>query len=230
MKFESFFSIGYTTVGLMAREVSTVVAIDDQIVVRAVAGDRDALIALFERFGPQISLRIAARLGRHLQSVLDADDVMQVTYLDAFLQIAALGACDSRSFCAWLTRAAENNLCDAIRGLRREKQPPPANSIKPLRDHESSFGLFELVSGSGRIPIRGAARGEICLLIEAAVRKLPDDYAEVIRLYDLQGRPAADVGERIGRSRGAVHMLRTRALGRLRALLGYESSFFSACA
>jgi RNA polymerase sigma factor (sigma-70 family) len=186
----------------MAREGRTVAASVDQIIVRAVAGDRDALTTLLERFGAEVAQRVAG-------------------------QIDGLDACDARSFCAWLTRVAENNLHDAIRGLQAEKRPHPAKNIQPSPDHDSYVGLFELAGGTGTTPSRAAARGEIRQLIEAAVRKLPDDYAEVVRLCDLQGHSVADVAERMGRSRGAVHMLRARALGRLQAILGSESKFFS---
>ena len=49
----------------------------------------------------------------------------------------------------------------------------------------------------------------------------------MIRLYDLEGRPIAEVAAEMGRSSGAVHMLRARAHDRLRELLGPESAFFT---
>ncbi len=58
--------------------------------------------------------------------------------------------------------------------------------------------------------------------------KLPPDYATVIRLYDLQGKPIAEVAADLGRSEGAVYMLRARTHDRLRELLPGESKFFSA--
>ena len=48
-----------------------------------------------------------------------------------------------------------------------------------------------------------------------------------MRLYDLECQPPQQVAEALGRSVGAVHMLRARAHDRLRELLGSASKFFS---
>src|SRR5262245_41546544 len=54
----------------------------------AVAGDRDALTRLLKKFGPQVRARLS--ISSSWQSVLDLDDVMQVTYMEAFLRIGQL--------------------------------------------------------------------------------------------------------------------------------------------
>ena len=200
---------------------------DDKLVARAVGGDRDALSVLLDRFGARITSRLNGQMADRRRNGLDIDDVMQVTYLEAFLHIDELSGSNRRAFCAWLTRIAENNLRDAIRGLESENRARPGKRRQTPPDQESFVGLFELVGGTGTTPSRAAVRSEIQELIEAAVRKLPTDYAKVIRLYDLEGQSAAEVAERMGRSRGAVYMLHARALGRLQELMGSESKFFS---
>ena len=60
-----------------------------------------------------------------------------------------------------------------------------------------------------------------------ALTGLPPDYAAVIRLYDLEGRPIEDVARELRRTPGAVHMLRVRAHDHLRERLGAESHFFT---
>jgi len=52
----------------------------------------------------------------------------------------------------------------------------------------------------------------------------------VVRLYDLEELPAAEIAQRMGRSAGAIHMLKARAHDRLVDILGSSSSFFSSCA
>jgi RNA polymerase sigma factor (sigma-70 family) len=63
--------------------------------------------------------------------------------------------------------------------------------------------------------------------MEGALRQLPPDYEKVIRLYDLAGKSPAEVAQEMGRSQGAVFMLRARAHDRLREVLGSSSQFFS---
>jgi len=55
---------------------------------------------------------------------------------------------------------------------------------------------------------------------------LPPDYEKVVRLYDLQCKSAVEVAAELGRSEGAVYMLRARAHERLKQELGSSSQFF----
>lgn len=200
---------------------------DEALLVRAVAGDRDALSALLTHVGPQVREAIAAGLSRKWQSVLDADDVMQVSYIEAFLRIGTFVPSGMSAFTAWLRRIAENNLRDAIRGLRADKRPPPGRRVQAAESDSSADGSIAAIDGTGATPSREAAGAEAQLIIEEALRGLPPDYAAVVRGYDLQGRTAQEVADEIGRSTGAVYMLRARALAVLRERLPTATAFFT---
>ena len=64
-------------------------------------------------------------------------------------------------------------------------------------------------------------------LLEAAIRRLPESYERVVRLFDLEGLEPEAVASALDRSTGATYMLRARAHDRLRELLGPDSKFFS---
>ena len=64
-------------------------------------------------------------------------------------------------------------------------------------------------------------------MLTEAIKKLPPDYATVIRLYDLEGRTGPRVAEAMSRSRGAIHMLRARAHDMLVSFLGSQSQYFT---
>ena len=79
-------------------------------------------------------------------------DVMQVTYLEAFLHIDQLTARDTSAFLAWLTRIAENAIRDAVRGLtrtdrvaRRATRHPPANIPSPRSSMLSLLSAEDLI-------------------------------------------------------------------------------------
>ena len=200
---------------------------DDEFVARAIRGDREALSALLDSCGDQVAQRLGGEIGGQWRSVLDIDDVMQVTFIEAFLQIGQFTGSDTRSFSAWLGRIAENNLRDAIRELQCEKRPQPDKRAHSPPGHDSYITLIERVSGSTTTVSRKAGRREVNDLLDAALKKLPADYERVLRLYDLEGLSGPEVAEKMGRRRGAVHMLRARAMVRLGELLGSESKFFS---
>jgi RNA polymerase sigma-70 factor (ECF subfamily) len=196
------------------------------LVPKAVHGDVEALSALLAFHGPQIERGL--KIGRQWQAVLESGDVMQVTYLEAFLQISRFRPEEAQSFVPWLRRIAENNLRDAIRSLERQKQPPPNRQLVSSRDQTESFVyLYETIAATSSTPSRAMARKDVHRLLEAALERLPTDYATVIRLYDLEGRDIADVAATMQRSAGAVHMMRARAHERLGELLETAAVWFS---
>ena len=198
-----------------------------ELLFRAKQGDRDALADLLEHAGSQVAGRLHGSIGRQWQSVLSVDDVMQVSFLEAFLEFDRHEGTDVDSLVAWLTRIATNNLQDAIRGLQRDKRPPPSKRVQQLAPEDTYLTLVEQMGADTTTITSKAARSEAKRLLESSLQKLPRDYATVLRLYDLEGLSGHEVGEQLQRSRGAVHMLRSRALQHLRELLGAESNFFS---
>lgn len=206
---------------------------------QAVAGDTQALSVLLRRHGPRVQEQL--RIGPQWRSMIGAEDVMQITYLEAFIQIGRFDANRNPpvTFEGWLRRIAENNLRDAIRGLSRQKHPQPANRVDVAgrggrggrggghSGGDSFVGLLETLGATSATPSRAAAHDEVQAMIEAAIVRLPADYAKVVRLYDLEGGSIAEVAAALQRSAGAVHMLRARAHDALRGILGRESIFFS---
>ncbi|MFZ2873755.1 MAG: RNA polymerase sigma factor [Phycisphaerales bacterium] len=201
----------------------------EALLAKATRGDTAALAAVLEELGPRVHARIESRIGPHLRSSLDADDVMQVTYLEAVLRISRFGSGGVSGFQAWLTRLAENNLIDAIRALEAARRPDPSKRVTagPRNGHESMMALIDVLSGSLTTPSRHAAKGEAISHMESALRLLPSDYERVIRLYDLDGKSIEEVSKELGRSEGAVFMLRARAHDRLREAMGPAGNFFS---
>ncbi len=197
----------------------------------AADGSEDALMALLRHAGPGLRGHLASRVGSVWRSVLDEDDVLQVTYLEAFLRVRSFrapeGAGAAQAFFGWLRRIAENNLTDAIRGLESAKRPNPRRRVVASSPEESFVALVEVLGATSTTPSRVAARDEAGELMRETLEQLPPDYARVITLYDLQGKSPADVAQEMGRTQGAVFMLRARAHDRLKDLLGPESRFFS---
>lgn len=197
------------------------------LLTHAAEGDDEALAVLLGQFGPAVRGQVEVSLGDKWRSLLDADDVMQITYLEAFLQIGRFENRGDGAFRAWLTRIAENNLRDAIRELERFKRPQPEQRIVDPRNSDTSVALLEQLSGTSASPSRAANLAEVKRSLDSALDELPDDYAAVIRLYDLESRPVEEVAAALCRSPGAVFMLRSRAHDRLREQMGPATKFFT---
>ena len=193
----------------------------------AVRGDEKALAQLLKDITPQLRARVASKISSVWQGSLDADDVLQVTFVEAFLQIEGFTDRGEGSFLAWLSHIADNNLRDAIKSLERAKRPDPRKQVHAGGDDDSYVALVELLGYTSTTPSRAAARGEVHSALDAVLSQLPPAYEQVIRMLDLEGKPPAQAAGALGRSVGATHMLRARAHERLRELLGSESRYFS---
>lgn len=199
---------------------------DQQLLGRAVTGDEGALCLLLEQVGVQLHAELENRIGAKYRGLVDADDIVQVTFLEAFLRIRSFVAREPGSFVSWLRRISDNNLRDAIRELEREKRPPPKNRITAGAGDESYAEFFDRIAGTATTVSRAAGRSELKGLMDTAMKRLPRDYEQVLRLYELEGLSAPEVAERMGRSHGAVRMLLARARDCLAEHLGSESKYF----
>ncbi len=188
---------------------------------RAVAGDKDALGELLELYGPQVEAGL--HISPTFRSALDVADVMQVTYLEAFTQIRSFDPARAEAFPTWLRRMADNNVRDALRCLEARKNPPPRLKLD-AHAGDAGLALFDVLTSGVGTPSRAVRAQEAAERLAQALRCLPPDYARTVQLYDLEGRPVDEVAATLGRSAGAVFMLRMRAHERLRALLGEASS------
>ena len=191
---------------------------------RARAGDEPALEALLlEHDG---ALRASIDINAKWRSVIEAEDVLQVTYLEAVLDLRTYRG-DAAGFGPWLLRIATNNLRDAIKGLEREKRPHPDRRIGAPVGQDSVLWLWNFLTGGAASPSSVAAREEVRTALETGIAQLPAAYAEVIRLVHFRGRSIEEAASAMGRTYGAVYLLHRRALNRLGGLLGAESQFFS---
>jgi RNA polymerase sigma-70 factor (ECF subfamily) len=200
---------------------------DAALLTRAMGGDRTALAQLLESLGPRVRSRIEGKITGPLRSLLDADDVMQVTYLEAVLRLDRFKSGGVDGFLAWLTRLAETNFIDAVRALEAAKRPGPSRRIVASNAQESMAAFVEALGATSTTPSRVAARGEGVRYLQAALASLPPDYEKVVRMYDLEGKPITEVAAALGRSEGAAWMLRARAHDRLREGMGPPNRFFS---
>jgi RNA polymerase sigma-70 factor (ECF subfamily) len=199
------------------------------LLIKARSGDTGALAAILEACAPQVRARIEGRISPQLRSSLDVDDVLQVTFIEVVTRIGRFTSGGVNGFVAWVIRLAENNLIDAIRSLEAAKRPDPSRRVDRVGSgmYESMVALVDMLSGTLTTASQHVARSEAVELLEAALKSLPRDYERVVRMYDLEGRPVEEVAAALGRSEGAIFMLRARAHERLREAMGPAERFFS---
>ena len=194
-------------------------AAHDDVLGRAVRGDRDALVALLKRHGPSARRALAGKIPKRWQSVLSEEDVLQQTYADAAAKIRHFESPHEHAFAKWLVTVALRNLGDAIKMLGTGK----AGGDR-WRVEDPPTALLGVITGT---PSRVAAGAEAKSALERAVAQLPELYRRVVVMYDLEERTIQEVAEALKRSPGAVYMLRQRAHQRLHETMGRTWNYFS---
>lgn len=194
---------------------------------RAVSGDDAALSEMLVISDAALRTRFSGKIGWKHRAVLSVGDVLQVTYMEAFLRIGRFQPNGNGAFLSWLTRMAESNLRTAIRDLNRKKRSPRAGQVSLTGDGDSHVALLATLTGSQSSPSQHASRKEIKKAIEQAISLLPADYGVVVHGFDIQGKSAQQIAQEMGRSPGAVYMIKARAHVRLAEILGDSTDFFS---
>lgn len=195
----------------------------------AVSGDRNALERLLGHFHPSLKEELSNRIGPRFRGRIEVEDVLQVIYLEAFLGIGGYRPGTVNAFQNWLRKIARNNLNDGIRGLKARIRCEFPEPMKQRNAHDSHTSLLQLIVTSDTTPTEYLSREEIKRLVEAAIDKLPHDYAMVVRLYDLDRQPIETVATSMNRRPGAVYMLRARAHDHLREFLAPQLIGFGLC-
>lgn len=206
-------------------------AASEDLLNRATRGDEEALVRLLKQHSPEIQRGLAGDISRQWRAVLSAEDVMQQTYCDAFLDINKFRGKTESSFVAWLRTMAKHNLKDAIEMLNAEKRRPKKGRRTESEATADSYDdLLGRLCATSTTPSRCAARNERTTAIKDAITKLPDDYRHVVRMCDIQGWSLEEAADALNRTKGAVAMLRVRAHRRLAEIMGSASRFLSGSA
>jgi RNA polymerase sigma factor (sigma-70 family) len=189
----------------------------------AITGDAAALIELLEAECLKLRPRLSARIPRSLRSLLDADDVLQQSCVDVLCSVDGARPTDGRFFSAWFCTIVNRNLIDAVRALRTRKRGGDHRLI-PVADFEQSLSaLFSQLFARSLTASRQVIAAEALARLQQALRRLPEHYRLVVQHYDLEEEPIERVAQRLGRSIGAVFMIRSRAHQMLAAMLGSSS-------
>ena len=182
-----------------------------RLVLRASAGDPDAVEDLAERYGSRVRTRIHRRIGPELRTRVDTDDIFQTTFFAAIRGLSSFTYRDEESFVRWLAQVSERKMLMAVRRHRAGR-----------RDLRLEWPIDEVgeLPGALTSPTQGAVRGELCAGIRQAVDSLPEPDREVVVLHSFDGLGFREVAERVGLSdmHAARHVFR-RALKRMGEIL-----------
>jgi RNA polymerase sigma-70 factor (ECF subfamily) len=184
------------------------------------AGDAVALGQLLELYRSYLELLARLQIGRRLQGKVDADDLVQETFLEGHRSFDQFRGTTESELISWLRQILASKLADLMRrylGTQRRDVRLERELAGEL--DESSRILDGALVARQSSPSQQAARREQAVLLANALEKLPADYREVLILHHLEELSFPEVGRRMNRTVDSVEKLWTRALARLRRLL-----------
>jgi RNA polymerase sigma-70 factor (ECF subfamily) len=177
----------------------------DEVVVQAVAGDREALARVLEIIRPIIVRYVRARIGSAERSGLSADDVAQEVCLAAITALPRYKD-QGRPFLAFVYGIAAHKVADAHRAAGRNR----ADATDTLPDRASS----DLGPEQMAIDTESSAR------MDKLLATLPEKQREIVILRVVVGMSAEETAEAVGSTAGAVRVAQHRAIAKLKAEIG----------
>lgn len=171
------------------------------LLVRAQAGDRDALETLLLRYQPRLQRWARGRLPSWARDLADTHDLVQDTLVQAFRKVEGFEIRGEGAFQAWLRQILLNRLRQEIRRASRRPQNDELDS--QIEDDQPS-------------PVESAVGREAVERYEAALARLkPSDREIVIARVEL-GQTNDEIAKTFGKpSSNAARMAVERALLRL---------------
>jgi RNA polymerase sigma-70 factor (ECF subfamily) len=190
----------------------------DRLLATAQSGDPAAFWQLAESYRPYLKAVTARLLGNRLASKADVSDVVQQGLMVAFERLADFRGEDASQWQSWVLAIVRNQAKKLLRHWYRQRRD--VRREQPLA--AGSSDEHQLAADSSGPSQRAIQREQTARLL-AAIERLRPDYREVIQLRNFEDLPFAEVAARMKRTEGAVRVLWTRAVERLRDEWGDES-------
>jgi RNA polymerase sigma-70 factor (ECF subfamily) len=186
---------------------------DEELLRRARERDVHAFRILIRRHDRHL-YRIARSV---LADDQEAEDVVQETYLRAFLKLVDFRG--DASLSTWLARIALN---EAIHRRRRQRHTIPIERLDRAHDRREVQAHW-IPSGTGEgDPERSAARLQIRKFLERAIADLPETFRTVLMIRDVDGASTEQTAQILNVGEETVRTRLHRARRMLRATLGEQ--------
>lgn len=189
---------------------------EQELLERAIAGDRKALGSLLERHRSYLVILASRELDPLVSSRMSGSDVAQQTHLEAIEGFDNFRGRTPQEFMAWLKQILSNNLVEATRVHLQAQKRSVRKEHRIANSSQDRAGVPFGVASSESSPSSRAMRGERAVQLAQWMQALPQDQFESIRLRYIEGWSVTRIAEKLDRSESAVAGLLKRGLQGLR--------------
>jgi RNA polymerase sigma-70 factor (ECF subfamily) len=177
-------------------------------------GNTEAWHALATAYRQRLRDMANSALSSEVAGRADASDIVQQTLSEANQSIAAFQGASLPELFAWLAAILRHNVDDAV----RQHVIAERRSVRMERCLDNASGPgFDAVSAADQTsPSMAAARGEMQDRLQMALERLPARQRDAVRMRHLEGRPLADIAEKLDCTLQAAAAVIARGLRALR--------------
>jgi len=173
-------------------------------------GDMQAKSDLATQVQSYLSMMADRKLNPAIRSNVNPSDIVQHTLIRMVDGIDNFRGTTRAEFFGWLNTIVQNESARANRHYRSQKRD--ITRERPMAQQETGSFFFAEPSDNQPTPQTSALSQERIQLLYELLKKLPEDYAEVIRLRNLEQLSFREIGEKMERSEAAANKLWNRAI------------------
>ncbi len=180
---------------------------DAQLVQATLAGSEFAFEQLFDRH-KRLVARTAAR---YFQRPEQIEEIIQIAFAKAYVELAKFRGEHELSFASWLGRIAANSCLDLLRSQKRR----PENLICELSESEAE-SFLEFAAGVDEGTEDSLVNRDLAAKILSG---LPEDDRALLHMYYVDEMSVAEIGELLSWSKSKVKIRAWRARNAVRKIV-----------
>jgi RNA polymerase sigma-70 factor (ECF subfamily) len=193
----------------------------DALVDRVIRGDRDALAELFDHHRDRLWRIVSFRLDVRLAGRVDAEDVLQETYMNAERRLQHVLKDAPDGMFIWFRMLATQTLAEVHRrhlGIQA-RDPSREQSMRVGGGSSTSFSISSHLFGHLTSPSQAALRRELSDQLDVALASMEDLDREVLALRHFEELSNRETARVLEITEQAASMRYVRALTRLQHIL-----------
>jgi RNA polymerase sigma-70 factor (ECF subfamily) len=192
-----------------------------QLVAFAQNGDELALNQLCCVYAERVKWMVRFRMNKEVRSKVESMDLVQEVIIHALKGLGDFTYQNEGDFVRWLSKIAENAFYDNLDKLYAGKRNI-RNEVRFDECISTTTGRFKGTAGPIEVTTPSAimSKREDLARLEKAIDKLKPKHREVILLAKIEQLSYSQIGEKLGKSAGAVKMLVSRAIVELAGAFG----------
>ena len=194
----------------------------EELAAHAALRQPEAFAALLGRVRGGLETWVAVRLGPVLRARVSEEDVVQVTFLEAYRSLGTFSDTGPGSFRRWLMVVAENRIKDMHKFHVAQKRDLRREVAKPQSPDEIT--LMRCLPVGGPSPVSVADLRENHRQVVERIEALSEPLREVLIARALEERTFTEIAERMGAPVTTVQARFARALREVRRSLKDQSS------